>query len=444
MSSKLFQGLIYQMKEAVNRTVGVLDDKGVIIACSTLSKIGEAHKDALDEVSYSFDTVVIDGFTYKPVGSHARIEYVVFAEGNDDKARSAAAMLSVTLASIKTLYDEKYDKANFIKNIILDNILPSDIYIKSKELHFDAETPRVVYLARFAGNNEGSTIPFDIVQNLFPDKAYLKFTFKAKTGKKLDLKNPKTLNEKLQWLKLYDRNPKYTGLVDKYEVKKYISSKLGEEYVIPTLGVWDSFDEIDFDTLPDQFVLKSTHDSGGLVICKDKSTLDIEVTREKIERSLKRNYYVNGREWPYKNVRHRIIAEKYMTDSSESNEFTDYKFYCFNGYVDSVMVCYDRSIGAPKFYFFDKKWELKRYNKRGLEAPEGFTLPKPDNIDKMFEIAETLSKDVGSPFLRVDLYNSNGQIYFGEVTFFPDSGFDPNRLPETDRYFGDLVFLNKK
>ena len=171
MSSKLFQGLIYQMKEAVDRTVGVLDDKGVVIACSTLSRIGESHRDALDEVSYSFDTAIVNGFTYKPVGSHARIEYVVFAEGSDEKAKSAAAMLSITLASIKTLYDEKYDKTNFIKNIILDNILPSDIYIKSKELHFDAEIPRVVYLARFAGNNEGSTIPFDIVQNLFPDRA---------------------------------------------------------------------------------------------------------------------------------------------------------------------------------------------------------------------------------------------------------------------------------
>ena len=128
MSSKLFQGLIYQMKEAVDRTVGVLDDKGVVIACSTLSRIGESHRDALDEVSYSFDTAIVNGFTYKPVGSHARIEYVVFAEGSDEKAKSAAAMLSITLASIKTLYDEKYDKTNFIKNIILDNILPSDIY----------------------------------------------------------------------------------------------------------------------------------------------------------------------------------------------------------------------------------------------------------------------------------------------------------------------------
>ncbi len=170
MSSKLFQGLIYQMKEAIGRTVGVLDDKGVIIACSALAKMGESHKEALEEVSYSFDTVTLEGYTYKPVGTHARIDYIVFAEGTDEKAANAVAMLSVTLASIKTLYDEKYDKANFIKNIILDNILPSDIYIKSKELHFDAETPRLVYLARFAGDNEGSTLPFDIVQNLFPDK----------------------------------------------------------------------------------------------------------------------------------------------------------------------------------------------------------------------------------------------------------------------------------
>ena len=161
---------IYQMKEAVERTVGVLDDKGVVIACSTLSRIGESHKDALDEISYSFDTVVLDGYTYRPVGTHARIEYVVFTEGVDDKAKSASSMIAIALASVKTLYDEKYDKTNFIKNIILDNILPSDIYIKSKELHFDAEIPRVVYLARFAGNNEGSTVPFDIVQNLFPEK----------------------------------------------------------------------------------------------------------------------------------------------------------------------------------------------------------------------------------------------------------------------------------
>lgn len=170
MSSKLFQGLIYQMKETVNRTVGVLDDKGVIIACSTLSKIGESHREALDEVSYSFDTAFIDGYTFKPVGTHARIEYVVFAEGNDEKAKNVASMIAISLSSIKSLYDEKYDKANFIKNIMLDNILPSDIYIKSKELHFDAETPRVVYLAKFSDNNDG-TVPFDIVQNLFPDKA---------------------------------------------------------------------------------------------------------------------------------------------------------------------------------------------------------------------------------------------------------------------------------
>lgn len=275
------------------------------------------------------------------------------------------------------------------------------------------------------------------------DETYLKWLFKLTFKRKLDLDNPVTLNEKLQWLKLYDRNPKYTELVDKYEVKKYIADKLGEEYIIPTLGVWDRFEDIDFGSLPDQFVLKCTHDSGGLVICKDKSKLDLAYAKKKIEKSLRSNFFWRGREWPYKDVKPRIIAEKYMTDSPDSKEFTDYKFYCFNGYVDSVMVCYDRSIGDPKFYFFDKNWQLKRYNKRGLVAPEDFTLPKPENMDKMFDIAEELSKDSGASFLRVDLYNSNGQIYFGELTFFPDSGFDPNRLPETDRYFGDLVKLNK-
>lgn len=170
MSNKLFQGLIYQMREAVDRTVGVLDSKGVVIACSQLARIGETQKEALEEMSYTFDMMALDGYTYRPIGTHARIEYIVFVEGIDDKAKSIVGMLAISLASIKSLYDEKYDKTNFIKNIILDNILPSDIYIKSKELHFDSEIPRVVYLARFAGG--GDTVPFDIVQNLFPDKTH--------------------------------------------------------------------------------------------------------------------------------------------------------------------------------------------------------------------------------------------------------------------------------
>jgi hypothetical protein len=274
--------------------------------------------------------------------------------------------------------------------------------------------------------------------NWMPDALYLKIVFPMYTGYKLDLRNPKTFNEKLQWLKLYDRNPAYTQMVDKYGVREYIAKKIGEEYLIPLLGVWERFEDIDFSQLPDQFVLKPTHDSGSVVICKDKSKLDISAAQKKINKSLKRNFYYMGREWPYKNVKPRIIAEKYMAD--ESGELKDYKFYCFNGVVDCVMVCFDRKTGDTKYYFFDNSWNLKRINKRGKEAPENFTLTKPKYIDKMFSLAETLSTEI--PYVRVDLYELNSKIYFGELTFYPSSGFDPNYLKETDEYFGNLINFN--
>lgn len=281
------------------------------------------------------------------------------------------------------------------------------------------------------------------IGRLIPDKLYLQIKFRLSVGRKLDLKNPKTLNEKLQWLKLYNRREKHITLVDKYAARDYIAKTLGEEYLIPLLGVWDSPEEIDFDSLPDKFVLKCNHNSGGgMCVCKDKSKLDVKKAKSKLATGLKEKYFYSGREWPYKHVKPRIVGEKYMTDSPDVDCFTDYKFYCFGGNVDSVMVCIERNTGNPKFYFFDKDWQLKRYNKRGKEAPEGFTLPKPENMDKMFQIAETLSKDCEAPYVRVDLYNSNGKIYFGELTFYPDSGFDPNRLPETDLYFGSLTKLN--
>lgn len=272
------------------------------------------------------------------------------------------------------------------------------------------------------------------------DEAYLKHKYKACMGKELNLDSPKTLNEKLQWLKLYNRKPEYTMMVDKYAVRKYIADTIGEEYLIPMLGVWDNPDEIDFDALPNQFVLKCNHNSGlGMCICKNKSKLDIAKVKAELRKGLQQDYYLTSREWPYKNVTHKIIAEKYMTDSPDKDEFTDYKFYCFNGYVDCVLTCIERSTGNPKFYFFDKDWNLLRYNKRGKEAPADFTLPKPANMEEMFRIASKLSK--GIPFVRVDLYNSSGKIYFGELTFFPDSGWDPNRMPKIDLYFGDLVDL---
>lgn len=277
--------------------------------------------------------------------------------------------------------------------------------------------------------------------NNMDDKKFIEKMFKATMKYPLNLENPKTFNEKLQWLKLYNRNPLYTKLVDKYKVRDYISEKIGEEYLIPLLGVWDNPDDIDFDSLPNKFVLKCNHNSGlGMCICADKNKLDVKEVKKELKKGLNQDYYLSGREWPYKNVPRKIIAEKYMVDDSTSNEFTDYKFFCFNGYVDCVMVCLDRNSGDPKFYFFDKDWKLKRLNKRGKEAPKDFTIPKPKCIDEMFEITSKLSE--GFPFVRVDLYQSYGKIYFGEMTFYPDSGFDSNILKESDYYFGKLIDLS--
>ena len=286
---------------------------------------------------------------------------------------------------------------------------------------------------------------FNLMSNLgffnkMNDKKFLRKKFKAIMKKDLDLENPQTFNEKLQWLKLYDRNPEYTKIVDKYLVREYIEDQLGEEYLIPLLGVWDDPDDINFDELPDKFVLKCNHNSGlGMYICKDKSKMNIEKVKKELKKGLRQNYYLMGREWPYKDVPRKIICEKYMTDTPESKYFTDYKFFCFNGYVDCVMVCLERFSGDTKFYFFNEKWELQRLNIRGKNAPEGFTIPKPECMDEMFKIAAKLSE--GMPYVRVDLYQSNGQIYFGELTLFPDSGFDANILYETDKYFGEMLQL---
>ena len=274
--------------------------------------------------------------------------------------------------------------------------------------------------------------------DFWSDETYLKFMYRIRMGKKLNLKNPQTFNEKLQWLKLYNRKPEYTKMVDKYAVRKYIADTIGEEYLIPLLGVWDDPDEIDFDKLPDQFVLKCNHNSGlGMCICKDKSELDINRVKKELKKGLEQDYYLTAREWPYKNVPRKIIAEKYMED--DSGQFIDYKFMCFNGNVPCVMVCIDRNINDTKFYFFDKSWNLMRLNKRGIEAPKNFSLPKPKLIDTMFDIANELSKNI--PFSRIDLYECNGKIYFGEITFFPQGGFDSNLLKDTDKYFGKLINL---
>ena len=274
-----------------------------------------------------------------------------------------------------------------------------------------------------------------------PDKMYLKLRFKQRMGKELDLKHPKTYNEKLQWLKLYDRKPIYTTMVDKYAVKRYVADRIGEEYIIPTLGVWDSFDDIIFDDLPDQFVLKCTHDSGGLAICRDKKTFNKQSAKAKIERSLKRNYYWSGREWPYKNVKPRIIAEQYMEDT-KTEELRDYKFFCFDGVAKALFIATDRQKEGEevKFDFFDmdfKHLDFKQGHPNAAVSPA-----KPETFDEMRQLAEKLSK--GVPHLRVDFYEVNGKAYFGELTFSHFSGMVPFNPEEWDETFGSWIKLPEK
>lgn len=276
--------------------------------------------------------------------------------------------------------------------------------------------------------------------NHMPDEEYLRRLFKVKMGYELNLDNPQTYNGKLQWLKLHDRKPIYTTMVDKYEVKKYVADIIGDEYIIPTLGVWDRFEEIDFDKLPNQFVLKCTHDSGGLVICRDKAQLNLDEAREKITSSLKQNYYYKFREWPYKSVKPRVIAEEYLEEIGEDQErrrvINDYKIYTFNGEAKLCMINQDRGVHTRADYFDrDYNW---------LDFTWGYdhadvTPPKPGNYEKMFQLAEVLSKDTIE--LRVDFYQVNGRIYFGELTFFDGSGFDRIDPIEWDRKMGSWMNL---
>ena len=279
------------------------------------------------------------------------------------------------------------------------------------------------------------------VLNVLSDKAYVKLMYKTNFGKKLNLEDPKTYNEKLQWLKLYNRDPKYSRLVDKYEVKDYVAKVIGEEYIISTLGVWEKFDDIDFNSLPNQFVIKCTHDSGGLVICKDKSKFNLDKAKAKIEKSLKTNYYKLGREWPYKNVKPRIIAEEYMEDK-ETEELRDYKFFAFDGEAKAVFIATDRQIEneETKFDFFDMEYNHLPFTNG---HPNAKVIPKkPANFDKMKELAGKLSK--GIPQARVDFYEVNGKVYFGEITFFHWGGLKPFNPEEWDYTFGSWIKLPER
>lgn len=273
-----------------------------------------------------------------------------------------------------------------------------------------------------------------------PEK-YIYKLFYSRMGRELNLSNPQTYSDKLQWMKLYDHNPLYTKLVDKLEVKNYVSVKIGPQYIIPTIGVWDKVCDIDFEKLPNQFVLKCTHDSGGLAICKDKSIFNIAKTKRLLRKCLRRNFYYMGFEWPYKNVKPRIIAEQYMEDS-KTGELRDYKFFCFDGKVKAMFIATERQKEGEdvKFDFFDSDFNhlpFRQGHENANVLPE-----KPSKFNEMKSLAEILSKDI--PHVRVDFYEVNGKIYFGEMTFFHHGGWTPFDPVEWDSIFGSWLTLPKR
>ena len=267
-----------------------------------------------------------------------------------------------------------------------------------------------------------------------PDKLYIRLYHRLRVGRSINMKNPTTFNEKLQWLKFNYRFPLQSIVSDKLLVRGYVKKLIGEEYLIPLLGSWERFDDIDFKKLPNQFVLKCNHDSGGLVVCTDKRKLDIIKSKRKIERSLKSNFFYIGREYQYKNIKPMIICEKFLSDNG--NVPMDYKIYCFNGTPDVILVCRDRfskNSHRASYLFYDQDWNFLPLDK-GDELIENPDVEKPKNLDKMLEIARALSKDF--IFARIDLYNIDGKIYFGEITLSPNSGFDPDIKESTDYMFG--------
>lgn len=271
---------------------------------------------------------------------------------------------------------------------------------------------------------------------LFPDKLYLTLLYRAEMRKWINWKSPQTFTEKLQWLKIYDFKPEYTSLVDKYAVKDYVAGIIGQEHIIPTLGVWDRVEDIDWDSLPDQFVLKTTHGGGGggVVICSDKSTLDIRKAKKKLAMSMRCNAGSVFREKPYLKVRRRIIAENFLTNTG--NELKDYKFFCFDGKVKLFKVDFGRFVEHHANYY-SPDGILLPFGEIGIEPQYNHVEVMPVNLTKMINIAERLSN--GLKFLRVDLYNVEEKIYFGELTFYPAGGFGEFSPKEWNSRLGDLI-----
>ena len=276
------------------------------------------------------------------------------------------------------------------------------------------------------------------MHSTMPDDIYLKKIYRAHLSKELDLDSPKSFNEKLQWLKLHDRNPAYHQMADKSQVKQFVADKIGESYIIPTLGVFDRFEEIDFDSLPNAFVLKCTHDSGGVVICENKADFNKDEAKKTIERFLKRDYYSQWREWPYQGLPHRIIAEEYI---GTGKGLTDYKIHCFNGEPKLILVCKDRfSETGLTEDFFTETWEhlpVRRPDHPNASA----SIKKPEQLDELLRLSRVLAKSI--PFVRIDFYINEGQILFSEITFFPAAGLSPFIPDKWDIIFGDMLDISK-
>lgn len=273
----------------------------------------------------------------------------------------------------------------------------------------------------------------------FPDKAFQKWDYKIHSGKKLSFRNPQTFNEKLQWLKYYYHNPLLTQLVDKYEVRKYISERFGDENLTKCYGVFDNWEDIDFVKLPNQFVVKCTHDCGSVYVCKDKKVFEYEKCRKLITNGLKRNQFYLSREWPYKNVKPRIIIEEYLHDII-TDDLIDYKFLCFNGNVKRLYTALGRKKGTPFKDYFDLNWnhlDIKQHYDNSDIPPR-----KPNNFDKMVFCSSVLAKDL--PFVRVDFFEANGKMYFGEITFFPAGGRHNYEPDNVDKEMGDWIVLPPK
>lgn len=296
--------------------------------------------------------------------------------------------------------------------------------------------------------SDRSTFMAAIIQNFFgwlPDKTYLQLLYRFKMGHRLDLNHPKTFTEKIQWLKLYNRRPEYTLMVDKYAVKKYVADIIGEKYIIPTLGVWDKPEDIDWDALPNEFVLKTTHEggSGGVVICKDKKTFDRNKAILTLRDSMNGDIYRSLREWPYKDVKKRVLAEKYMAPKDMVNnpiyDLSDYKFFCFNGEPKYCQVIRDRH-SKESIDFYDMNWRHQEFVGLNPIASNGINpVPRPLLLDDMICICHKLSENM--KFVRIDMYVIDNRIYFGEITFYPASGmglFNPDKWNEE---LGNLISL---